>query len=71
MTGEDAVVAGTIAGNGTPVVVLENFGGFGGSASAPVVARVIKAYYDSVRGRGHYAHLLEGEDVDLSHEEDE
>jgi penicillin-binding protein 2 len=51
------------------VVTMTEHGGFGGSASAPVVARVIKAYYDHVRGRGHYAHLLEGEDVDTSHEE--
>jgi penicillin-binding protein 2 len=39
------------------VVTMTEHGGFGGSTSAPVVARVIKAYYDHVRGRGYYGHL--------------
>jgi penicillin-binding protein 2 len=36
------------------VVAMTEHGGFGGSTSAPVVARVIKAYWDHVRGKGFY-----------------
>lgn len=39
------------------VVTMTEHGGFGGTASAPVVARVIKAWYDHVRGQGRYADL--------------
>ena len=37
------------------VVAMTEHGGFGGRTSAPVVAQVIKTYYEKVRGRGRYA----------------
>lgn len=39
------------------VVAMDEHGGFGGVAAAPVVASVIKAWYDNVRGHGHYKDL--------------
>lgn len=43
------------------VVAMTEHGGFGGSTSAPVVARVIKAYWDHVRGQGFYADRVDKE----------
>ncbi|MFZ9886364.1 MAG: penicillin-binding protein 2 [Myxococcota bacterium] len=43
------------------VVVMTEHGGFGGSTSAPVAARVIKAYWDHVRGRGFFADRVDPE----------
>lgn len=37
------------------VVVMTEHGGFGGSMSAPVAARLAHAWYTRVRGRGRYA----------------
>lgn len=37
------------------VVAMTEHGGFGGMVSAPVVAEVIKTWYEKVRGRGRYA----------------
>lgn len=37
------------------VVAMTEHGGFGGTVSAPVVADIIKIYYEKVRGRGRYA----------------
>lgn len=39
------------------VVAMTEHGGFGGVVSAPVVAEVIKTYFEKVRGRGRYANL--------------
>ena len=39
------------------VVAMTEHGGFGGTTSAPVVAEVIKTWYEKVRGRGRYTHL--------------
>jgi penicillin-binding protein 2 len=37
------------------VVAMTEHGGFGGTASAPVVLEVIKTWYEKVRGKGRYA----------------
>lgn len=37
------------------IVAMTEHGGFGGSASAPVVAEMVKVWYEKVRGRGRYA----------------
>ncbi len=37
------------------VVAMTEHGGFGGTASAPVVAEVVKTWYEKVRGKGRYA----------------
>ncbi len=41
------------------VVTMTEHGGFGGSSSAPVVAEIIKTWYQKVRGKGRYAHTGE------------
>jgi penicillin-binding protein 2 len=38
------------------VVTMTEHGGFGGSTSAPVVAQVMKAYFDHVRHRGRFGY---------------
>lgn len=48
------------------VVAMTEHGGFGGSMSAPVVARVIKAYWDHVRGRGFYADRVDEEPAEAA-----
>ncbi|MDA0712929.1 MAG: penicillin-binding protein 2, partial [bacterium] len=39
------------------IVAMTEHGGFGGTASAPVVAELIKTWYEKVRGKGRYAHF--------------
>jgi penicillin-binding protein 2 len=41
------------------VVTMTEHGGFGGTSSAPVVAEIIKTWYQKVRGKGRYAHIGE------------
>ncbi|MES2503281.1 MAG: penicillin-binding protein 2 [Myxococcota bacterium] len=37
------------------VVAMTEHGGFGGTTSAPVVAEMVKTWYEKVRGKGRYA----------------
>ncbi|MEI6805678.1 MAG: penicillin-binding protein 2 [Myxococcaceae bacterium] len=37
------------------IVAMTEHGGFGGASSAPVVAEMIKVWYEKVRGKGRYA----------------
>lgn len=37
------------------VVTMTEHGGFGGTASAPVVAELVKVWFEKIRGRGRYA----------------
>ncbi len=39
------------------IVTMTEHGGFGGTASAPVVAEMVKTWYQKVRGKGRYTHL--------------